>query len=266
MLFNPILEQEGVNYLQEPRAVPEKEKLIVGNDVMDFLLMIWDSLVRAAQEATPLILQGLRMTVMVSVTAIAIGVAIGLVTCLLRMTKIKVFRFLAGAYIWVIRGTPMLVQAYFIHFGVAQLIAYFVPGFIFTILQSAIITCSLNAGAYLAEVLRGGIGAVPRGQAEAARSLGMGYGRTMWRIVLPQAIKISIPAMVNQFIITIKDTSILSAIGLADMTNRTKAYVGVTYNSFGGWFYVGFFYLALISILMIISMRVEARLNYDRKN
>ena len=233
---------------------------------LEFLKMVALDIARAATDATPLLLQGLKLTIWVSVCAIVFGIAIGLFACLLRMSNFGILRGLAGTYIWVIRGTPMIVQAFFIHFGLSQLIKVFVPGFNFTPEQSAVITASLNAGAYLAEIFRGGINAVPKGQMEAARSLGLGYGKTMRKVILPQAVKISIPAMVNQFIITIKDTSILSVIGLADMTNKTKAYVGATYNNFGGWFYVGFFYLALISILMILLKKVEAKFSYDRKN
>lgn len=233
---------------------------------LEFSKMITLDIIEAATDATPLILQGLKLTIWVSVCAIAFGILIGLFNCLLRLSSIGILRGLSGAYIWVVRGTPMIVQAYFIHFGLSQLIKVFIPGFNFTYVESSIITASLNAGAYLAEIFRGGINAVPKGQMEAARSLGLGYGRTMGKVILPQAVKISIPAMVNQFIITIKDTSILSVIGLADMTNKTKAYVGATYNNFGGWFYVGFFYLALISILMLISGKVEAKFSYGRKN
>lgn len=234
--------------------------------LIQFTDMIGQNLSRAAHEATPLMMQGMTYTVWISLCGIAIGIAIGLCACLMRMSRHGILRWLAGAYIWVIRGTPMIVQAFFIHFGLSELIKVFVPGFTFTPIQSSIITISLNAGAYLAEIFRGGINAVPKGQMEAARSLGLGYGKTMRKVILPQAVKISIPAMVNQFIITIKDTSILSVISLPEITNKTKIYVGATYNQFGGWLYAGFFYLVLISILMLISRKVEAKFSYDRKN
>ncbi len=230
-----------------------------------FSKMIGQNIVEAAQDSTPFILEGLRLTLMVSISAIIIGIVIGLFACLMRLSKWRVLRWIASAYIWAVRGTPMIVQAFFIHFGVSEIIRIFLPSFVFTAEHSAIITASINAGAYLAEIFRGGINAVPKGQMEAARSLGMGYGKTMQKVILPQAIKITIPSMVNQFIITIKDTSILSVIGLAEMTNKTKAYVGASYNTFGGWFYVGFFYLALISILMIISKKVEEKYSYGNK-
>lgn len=236
------------------------------NNFLEFLQMIGNDVLRAAQDATPSILVGLRYTVIISLLAIVIGIVLGLFTCLMRMSNKRILRLLAESYIWVIRGTPMIVQACFIHYGVSQLIRAFVPGFAFTAEQSGVITASLNAGAYLAEIFRGGINAVPKGQSEAARSLGLGYGKTMRKVVLPQAVKISIPSMVNQFIITIKDTSILSVIALGEMTNQAKIYAGATYNYFGAYFYVGFYYLALISVLMIISKKVEARFSYDRKN
>ena len=216
-------------------------------------------------QSTPLLLQGLRMTLFVSIVSITIGLVLGLVVCLMKLSKFKVLRAIANFYIWVVRGTPMIVQAYFIFFGVNELISALF-GFRLDIPQASIVIVSINASAYIAEIYRGGIGAVPKGQSEAARSLGMSHGRTMAKVVLPQAIKISIPAMVNQFIISIKDTSILSVIGLAELTNRTKVYLGMSYKFFASWLYVGLFYLAIISILMIISRKVEKSINYERKD
>ncbi len=232
----------------------------------EFVQMVTSGIARAAQGSTPLLLAGLKMTLWVSVCGILIGILIGLFACLLRLSRFAILRGLANFYIWIIRGTPMIVQAMFIHYGVSQLIKVFIPGFNFTAVESSIIVTSLNAGAYLSEIFRGGINAVPKGQMEAARSLGLGYGKTMRKVILPQAVKIAIPSMVNQFIITIKDTSILSVIALPELTNKTNIYVGATFNQFGGWFYVGFFYLAIISVLMVISQTVEAKFNYDRKN
>lgn len=232
---------------------------------MSFLELLQD-FAQVVKGATPLLLAGLQYTVLISVCAIVIGIFVGLLACFMRRSHFFLWRWIAGAYIWVVRGTPMIVQAFFIHFGLSQMISMFIPGFTFTILQSSIITTSLNAGAYLAEIFRGGINAVPRGQTEAARSLGLSEGKTMRKVVLPQAVKISIPAMVNQFIITVKDTSILSVIGLGELTNKTGIYVGATYKFFAAWVYVGLYYLILISILMVISRKVEASLSYERKN
>ena len=182
-----------------------------------------------------------------------------------RMSKNVVLRAIAGVYIWIIRGTPMLVQAFIVFFGVPQVVRMFVSDFKFTALTAGIITLSLNAGAYLAEIYRGGIMAVPKGQTEAARSLGLSQGQAMRKVVLPQAIKFSIPSLVNQFIITIKDTSILSAIGMAELVNKAKTYVGSTYTFFETYLVVAAMYLVIISILMIISNYIEKKLKYERR-
>ena len=192
---------------------------------------------RTYQEATPLLLEGVKMTVAISLLSIAIGIVIGLITCFFAISKLRVLRGIAGVYVWIVRGTPMIVQAFIVYFGVPQLIQVLLN--VMQIDQTVRIspfmaggiTLSLNAGAYLSEIFRGGIGAVSRGQVEAARSLGLSGARTMVKIVLPQAFKITLPSLVNQFIITIKDTSILSVIGLADLMFRTNDVIALTFKS-----------------------------------
>jgi ABC-type amino acid transport system permease subunit len=130
-------------------------------------------------------------------------------------------------------------------------------------LAAGIITLSLNAGAYIAEIFRGGIQAIDPGQMEAARSLGFSYGRSMYRIIMPQAIKISIPSLVNQFIISLKDTSIISIISLADICYEAKIYIGRTMQSFATWTIVGLVYLVIVLILGHISLRIEKRLSHE---
>ena len=217
-------------------------------------------------EALPLLLEGLKLTVITSLVSIGIGMIIGLFVCLMKMSKNVVLRAIAGGYIWIIRGTPMLVQAFIVFFGVPQIIRMFVSDFKFTAITAGVITLSLNAGAYLAEIYRGGIMAVPKGQTEAARSLGMTHGQTMRKVVLPQALKFSIPSLVNQFIITIKDTSILSAIGMAELVNKAKTYVGSTYTFFETYLVVALMYLVIISLLMILSNYIEKKLKYEAKS
>lgn len=215
--------------------------------------------------AMPLLLEGLKLTVITSLVSIVIGMIIGLLVCLMKMSKNVVLKAIAGVYIWIIRGTPMLVQAFIVFFGVPQVVRMFITDFKFTALTAGIITLSLNAGAYLAEIYRGGIMAVPKGQTEAARSLGLSQGQAMRKVVLPQAIKFSIPSLVNQFIITIKDTSILSAIGMAELVNKAKTYVGSTYTFFETYLVVAAMYLVIISILMVISNYIEKKLKYEGK-
>ena len=221
---------------------------------------------RVITEATPLFLEGMKITVYVSVVSILIGMALGLVACLMKLSHNPVLRGIAGFYIWIIRGTPMIVQAYFFYFGLTAPMRLILDGFTMSVMDAALITVSLNAGAYLAEIFRSGIQAVPKGQTEAARSLGLGQSRTMVKVVLPQAVRISLPPMINQFIITIKDTSILSVLGLGDLTNKAKIYASATYTSFATYVYVGCFYLVIISVLMLLSRHLERSLNYAGKN
>jgi len=211
-----------------------------------------------------LLLSGLGITVAVSLIAIAVGIVIGFVSCMMTLSKIPPLRVLAQAYVWVIRGTPMLVQAFIIYFGLPQVIQQFVPGFTLGAFPAAAIALSINAGAYLSEIFRGGINAVDPGQIEASRSLGLSGGRTMWRIILPQAVRITIPSLVNQFIITVKDSSILSVIGLGELVNHAKVYVGGTYQFFATYVWVAVLYLVIISALMLVSRRIERNLNRDQ--
>lgn len=221
--------------------------------------------IRTIQQGTPLFLEGVLLTVKISVFAILIGMVIGFFTCLLRMSKNVVLRFIAGVYVWIIRGTPMIVQAFIIYFGVPQLIQTFIPSFKIDSYTAGLITLSLNAGAYMSEVYRGGLLAVPKGQTEAARSLGLSSSKTMLKVILPQAFKVAIPSMVNQVIITIKDSSILSVIGLAELVNRAKVYVGSSYQFFATYSIVAVYYLVVISILMLLSQYLEKRMSYERK-
>ena len=221
---------------------------------------------RVLADATPLLLAGLKVTVLISLISIALGIVIGLIMCLFGTARNKILRAISAVYIWVVRGTPMIVQAFIVYFGLPQIISMFSPGFRLSAFTAGVITLSLNAGAYLAEIFRGGISAVSKGQIEAARSLGLSSGKTFRKVVLPQTIKIAIPSMVNQFIITIKDTSILSVIGLADVVNKAKIYVGSTYLFFETYVMVAVYYLIIISILMILSKYVEKKFNYEGKS
>ena len=131
-------------------------------------------------------------------------------------------------------------------------------------LVAGVITLSLNAGAYMAEIVRGGVQSVDRGQMEAARSLGLSYGTAMRKVVLPQAIRTMIPSIINQYIITLKDTSILSAIGFPELVKRGQIIIARTFDPFSTWAIVGIMYLIVITILSIIAKRVERRISYAK--
>ena len=216
-------------------------------------------------EMWPYLLEGLKVTATISLISIALGVLIGFLSCIMGMSRVAPFRWLSKGYVWLIRGTPMIVQAYFVYFAIPAFVRMFVSGFTFTSFVAGVITLSLNAGAYLSEIFRSGIQAVPVGQTEAARSLGLTPGKTMMRVILPQAFKITIPSIVNQFIISVKDTSILSVISLPELVNKTQQYKGATYKIFEPYSLVALFYLAIISILMVFSKYIEKRMSYGSK-
>ena len=217
---------------------------------------------RTFTEATPLLIEGIKLTILVSLLSLAIGMVIGFIACIMGMSRNPVLRVISGIYVWIIRGTPLLVQAFIIYFGVPQLIQKLIdPSFRIVAFTASVITLSLNVGAYMSEIFRGGISAVPKGQTEAARSLGLSKSRTMFKVVLPQAIKVAIPSMVNQFIITLKDSTILYAIGLSEVMYNAKIYVGRTMESFATYTWVAVFFLLIVTVLSFISRYVERRMN-----
>ena len=221
---------------------------------------------RVFQDGLPKLFEGAKLTIGIAILAILAGLVIGFISCLMGLSKNRILKGISAVYVWIIRGTPMIVQAFFVFFAVPQLLNM-IPGARVTLTPfvAGLITLSLNAGAYLSEVFRGGIQAVPIGQTEAARSLGLSSFKTMMKVVLPQAFKISLPSMVNQFIITVKDTSILSVIGLAEIVNHAKQFVGSTWRFFETYILVAVFYLVIVSALMVLSNYIEKRMSYERK-
>ena len=159
----------------------------------------------------------------------------------------------------------MIVLAYFIYFGVPYCLNNMM-GFNFTLtaLQAGTVCLALNCGAYMAEIIRAGILSVDSGQMEAARSLGLPYSRAMIRVVLPQAIRTMIPSIINQFIITLKDTSILSVIGFPELTNMGKTIAGNTFKSLQTWAIVGIMYMIVIVALSKLAKRIERRIDRGR--
>ena len=213
------------------------------------------------QQAWPLLANGFQMTIYVTVVSLVIAMFLGIFTCLAKMSKVAPLRWLANFYIWIIRGTPMLVQGFYIYLAVPQIVqALGNPDFRISILTASLITLTLNAGAYLAEIFRGAIQSVDKGQMEAARSLGVSHAKSMQKIILPQAIRICLPSLVNQCIITLKDSTIMYALGLPEIMNQAKVYVGRTFNSFATYTWVAVLFLVITSVLMIVSAQLEKRM------
>jgi len=218
---------------------------------------------RVFEQLSPLLLEGMRITVYVSSVSIVLGMIVGLLSCFMVISRSRILRILAGGYVWIIRGTPMLVQAMFFFFGLNQVLRA-TTGFLLSPIDAGILTVTLNAGAYFSEIFRAGIEAVDKGQTEAARSLGLTHAKTMRRVILPQAFRIALPPSVNQWIISVKDTSLLSVIGVGELMQQTRIYAMGTFVFFESFIYVALWYLAILSILMIISKRLEARISYGK--
>jgi polar amino acid transport system substrate-binding protein len=203
----------------------------------------------------PLLLEGLKMTVILTVVSIFFALILGVIFGLFRVSRAIWLRAIGTTFVDIFRGTPLLVQAFFIYFGIPSAL-----GFQMSALTAGIITLSLNAGAYMTEIVRGGILSVDKGQMEAARSLGIGYLPTMRKVILPQAIRTMIPSYINQFVITLKDTSILSVIGIAELTQTGRIIIAGNYQSFNMWLIIGIIYFIVIMALTKLSDRLEKRL------
>ena len=208
------------------------------------------------------LLTGLTMTVKITILSLIIALVIGIFVCLMNISSNIVLRGIAKFYIWLIRGTPMLVQAFYFYFALPQLVqAVTGSQFRITVFTASLVTLALNAGAYISEIFRGSIESVNKGQMEAARSLGLSYAKSMQKIILPQAVRICLPSLVNQFIITLKDSTILYAIGLSEVMYNAKIYVGRTMESFATYTWVAVFFLLIVTVLSFISRYVERRMN-----
>ena len=205
-------------------------------------------------------------TLLLALCGLLFACILGLLFGMLSVVKSRVCNIIAQIFVDIVRGVPMIVLAFFVFFGVPYFFQNIVGvNITLSALTAGTICLALNCGAYMAEIIRAGIQSVDKGQMEAARSLGLPYWRSMHRVVLPQAIRTMIPSIINQFIITLKDTSILSVIGFPELVNSAQNVVANTFKSFETWALVGFMYLVVITILSKIAKLVERRLNVGRK-
>jgi polar amino acid transport system permease protein/polar amino acid transport system substrate-binding protein len=210
------------------------------------------------QECLPSLLSGLYLTVVMALASIFFAFLIGVVLGLFSISNSKALRCFSTTYIYAVRGVPLMILALFLYFGVSSIL-----GIRFNPVVAAIISLTINASAYMAEIFRGGIQAIDIGQTEAARSLGLGYLKTMQKVILPQAIKIMIPAFLNQFITTLKDTSILSVISVRELTLNGQIIIARNYLPFEVYSYVAVMYLVIITALSLLSKKLERKLSYD---
>ncbi|MFR8711183.1 amino acid ABC transporter permease [Anaerotignum lactatifermentans] len=208
-----------------------------------------------AVSIAPRLFEGLKMTASMTVCSLILGIVVGLISCFFSISKVKILNKLSGAYLSIIRGTPLMVQAMFIYFGITGALGFRISSF-----SASIIVLMLNAGAYLSEIFRSGIKAINKGQMEAARSLGLPHGVAMRKVILPQAFRIVIPSVTNQFIITLKDTSILSVIGVAELMRQSNQIVSGNFRGFETYAVVAVWYYVLVVILTKLFKLLERRL------
>ena len=212
----------------------------------------------------PLLLAAMGQTLLLALWSLFFACLIGLFVGILSVLKSRVCNIIATIFVDIIRGVPLIFLAFFLYLGVPMLRNDNL-NWTAMALQAGIICLSLNCGAYMAEIIRAGIESVDKGQMEAARSLGLPYWKAMYKVVLPQAIRTMIPSIINQFIITLKDTSILSVIGFPELVNTAKNVNANIMRSLEVWFIVGVMYLIVITLLSRFAKRMERRLNRGRQ-
>lgn len=199
-------------------------------------------------------LDAAKMTVLVTVFGILIGLILGLILALMRISKYMVLSIPAKIYIWVIRGTPLLLQLLFIYFGLVNIVRL-------DNLPSAYLALGLHNAAYIAEIFRGAIQGIARGQREAGLSIGMTEGKVMRRIILPQAFKRAVPALSNQLIIALKDSSLASAVAIPELLLYSRQLGSSTFRLMEMLTIAAIYYLIMTSILTILAHTIEKRLN-----
>ncbi|NBH82084.1 amino acid ABC transporter permease [bacterium C-53] len=217
------------------------------------------------QTYSSMLLGALGKTILLTTLSLVFAMVVGMIFALMNVGKNRFFNCIGTIYVDAVRGVPLIVLAYFIFFGVPQGIKSLgFQNFRLTALQAGTIALAMNCGAYMAEIIRAGIESVDKGQMEASRSLGLSYGKSMQKVVLPQAIRTMIPSIINQFIITLKDTSILSVIGFPELTNIGKTISGNTFKSLQTWAIVGLMYMVVIVTLSRVAKRIERRMSRGR--
>lgn len=211
-------------------------------------------------DSLPLLAMGALVTIEITAVAVSLGVMIGLFVGIAELSRYAYLRIPAKLYVDFIRGTPLLVQIFIIYFALPVIIGARIEPFV-----AAVAACSINSGAYVAEIFRSGIQSIDKGQTEAGRSLGMSWGQTMITIIIPQAFRRIIPQLGNEFIAMLKDSSLVSVIGFEELTRKGQLIIASTYGSLEIWTTVAVIYLVMtLSISRFVSY-LEKRFNGSKK-
>ncbi|SEP99428.1 amino acid ABC transporter permease [Piscibacillus halophilus] len=215
--------------------------------------MIENFLDSAYVKSLPYLWEGIQLTLYITIVGLLLGFILGAITGLGRLSKVAIFRGISTVYVEVVRGTPILAQVLFIYYGLTAVNI--------GELTAAIIAIMMNAGAYIAEIVRGAVYSIDKGQHEAGRAIGLTERQTMRYIVWPQAFKRMIPPLGNQFIISLKDTSLFSVIAVGEVLYMAKQYYNTTFEIFETLIMVCIFYLLITIPTSIILRRVERKLD-----
>ncbi|MGE7910310.1 amino acid ABC transporter permease [Lysinibacillus xylanilyticus] len=197
------------------------------------------------------------LTVELTVVSLLIACVIGLIFAFFKVSNIKVLEKIANAYIFIIRGMPLIVQLMFLYYGISSI-------FVLSDFAAGAIALGIHSGAYIAEIFRGAIQSIDKGQMEAGRSLGMTYFKTMRRIILPQSFKRAIPALANQFIIGLKDSSLVAYIAVSELFNHALSAQAYNYMPLETYFVVGVYYLILVLIFTLLFNKLESRMDVGK--
>jgi len=210
-------------------------------------------------ESFPVLLEGVKLTILITLFGLLVGFCLGVAAGLGRTSRNPFLNRLAGLYIESIRGTPLMVQVMFIYFGLPLAMGMRIPP-----LAAAVAAIAVNSGAYIAEIVRGSIQSIERGQMEAGRSIGLTHFQAMLYIIWPQAFKRMIPPLGNQFIISLKDTSLLVVIGVGELTRKGQEIIAVNFRAFEVWLAVALMYLALTMTISKLLRLLEKRLDISQ--
>lgn len=207
----------------------------------------------------PMLLTGLKLTILIAVVGIAFGFVIGCLVGYALQANSKILRTIAGVYIWVIRGVPLIVLALYIYYVIPPLLHMDLSH-----ITVGIIVIAVNSGAFIAEIVRGALQGVPQGQHEAGLSLGLTPVQTLFHIVVPPAFRSMLPALCNQFIISVKDTALLSVISVSEMTQQAQNYAALSFAAVPTYSVLALFYLAIISVLIVLQKQVERKMGVKK--
>ncbi|AND83930.1 ectoine/hydroxyectoine ABC transporter permease subunit EhuC [Clostridium tyrobutyricum] len=203
----------------------------------------------------PILLKGSVMTVELTVITIILGSILGILLALLRLSNNLVLKYVSNFYTWIFRGTPLLLQLFFFYYGLPFI------GIELTPFTAAVIGLALNCGAYMAEIIRGGIQSIDQGQFEAAKALGFSYTQTMKRIILPQTFKVIIPPVGNEFISILKDTSLVSTIAMVELMRSAQQIYATSFDPISVFLTAAVFYLIMTTVFTTVFGIIERRLS-----